>query len=190
MPSLTPEHRRDEVTSVAFNDGIVNGVMMFVPTLGGLFLAMKNPTFRKITNAQSRTALAIMPPLFIFAVTSEQKLTHKMHEVASESEHNLEVSLVWADCLLVRRLCSSFRILNHFRPWLSIPLATNSPNNLHNNRLPSNNCKYYSTISRLLQTTPDHCLGRTKQDEGCIRGSTTLATTLPAVDTGHGRPSR
>lgn len=96
MPSLTPEHRRDDVTSVAFNDGIVNGAMTFVPTLGGLFLAMKNPTFRKITNAQSRTALAIMPPLFIFAVTSEQKLTHRMHEVASESEHNLE-TIAWAE---------------------------------------------------------------------------------------------
>ena len=33
-----------------------------------------------------------MPPLFIFAVTSEQKLTHRMHEVASENEHNIEVS--------------------------------------------------------------------------------------------------
>lgn len=46
----------------------------------------------KVTNAQSRTAIVIMPPLFIFAVTSEQKLTHRMHEVASENEHNIEVS--------------------------------------------------------------------------------------------------
>ena len=64
---------------------------MFIPSLAGLFLAMKNPKFRKLTNAQSRTAMAIMPPLFTFAVTGEQKLTHRMNEVASESEHNIEV---------------------------------------------------------------------------------------------------
>jgi len=74
----------------------MNSAMMFVPTLGGLWLAMKNPRFRKLTNAQSRTALAIMPPLFIFAVTSEQKLSHRMHEMASESEHNLE-TIAWAE---------------------------------------------------------------------------------------------
>mmetsp|Transcript_4198 Transcript_4198/g.9127 ORF Transcript_4198/g.9127 Transcript_4198/m.9127 type:complete len:247 (+) Transcript_4198:192-932(+) len=96
MPSLTPEHRRDEVTSSAFNDGMVNGVLMFIPSLAGLFLAMKNPKFRKLTNAQSRTAMAIMPPLFTFAVTGEQKLTHRMNEVASESEHNIE-TVAWAE---------------------------------------------------------------------------------------------
>ena len=48
-----------------------------------------------MTNSQSRTAIAIMPPLFIFAVTAEQKLTHRMHEVASESEHNIQVCLLY-----------------------------------------------------------------------------------------------
>ena len=48
-------------------------------------------TNSKFTNGQSRTAIAIMPPLFVFAVTSEQKLTHRMHEVASENEHTIEV---------------------------------------------------------------------------------------------------
>jgi hypothetical protein len=94
MPSLTPEHRRDEIAATAMNDGMLNGVLAFAPSLAGLYLAMKNPTFRKVTNGQSRTAIAIMPPLFIFAVTGEQKLTHRMHEVASESEHNLEVCCV------------------------------------------------------------------------------------------------
>jgi hypothetical protein len=46
---------------------------------------------QQVTNSQSRTAIAIMPPLFVFAVTAEQKLTHRMHEVASESEHNIQV---------------------------------------------------------------------------------------------------
>jgi len=96
MPSLTPEHRRDEVAASAMNDGMLNGVLAFVPSMAGLWLALKNPTFRKVTNGQSRTAIVIMPPLFIFAVTGEQKLTHRMHEVASESEHNLE-TVAWAE---------------------------------------------------------------------------------------------
>ena len=91
MASLTPESRREEVTASAFNNGMINGAMMFVPTLGGLWLAMKNPRFRQLTNAQSRTALAIMPPFFTFGLTSEQQLTNRMHEVASENEHNIEV---------------------------------------------------------------------------------------------------
>lgn len=96
MPSLTPEHRREEVTSSAMNDGLINGALMFIPSLAGLYLAMRNPTFRKVTNGQSRTAIAIMPPFFTFALTSEQKLTHRMHEVAVESEHNLE-TVAWAE---------------------------------------------------------------------------------------------
>lgn len=96
MASLTPENKREEVTAAAFNDGMINGAMAFVPSLAGLWLAMKNPKFRKVTNSQSRTAIAIMPPLFVFAVTAEQKLTHRMHEVASESEHNIQ-TIAWAD---------------------------------------------------------------------------------------------
>lgn len=96
MASLTPEDKREEVTAAAFNDGMINGAMTFIPSFAGLWLALKNPTFRKVTNAQSRTAIVIMPPLFIFAVTSEQKLTHRMHEVASENEHNIE-TIAWAD---------------------------------------------------------------------------------------------
>lgn len=61
-----------------------------------MWLAMRNPRFRQLTNAQSRTALTIMPPLFTFGLTSEQQLTHRMHEVASESEHNME-TIAWAE---------------------------------------------------------------------------------------------
>jgi len=96
MPSLTPEHRRDEVTASAEYDAYLNGCLMFIPSIAGLFLAMKNPKFRQFTNAQSRTAIAIMPPLFTFALTGEQKMTHRMREVASESEHNIE-TVAWAE---------------------------------------------------------------------------------------------
>lgn len=47
---------------------------------------MKNPRFFKATNWQSRTALAIMPALFVFGWTSERKLEHTMKQMAEESE--------------------------------------------------------------------------------------------------------
>ena len=35
MASLTPEDKREEVTAAAFNDGMINGAMAFVPSLAG-----------------------------------------------------------------------------------------------------------------------------------------------------------
>mmetsp|Transcript_81455 Transcript_81455/g.236167 ORF Transcript_81455/g.236167 Transcript_81455/m.236167 type:complete len:257 (-) Transcript_81455:118-888(-) len=96
MASLTPKHRSGEVTDAAMNEGIINGVMVGLPSLAGLYVAMQNPKFRKLTNWQSRTALVIMPALFAFALTSEQKLMHRMHEVAEETEHAIQ-SVEWAD---------------------------------------------------------------------------------------------
>lgn len=96
MASLTPDHRSDEVTGAAMNEGYLNGSIVLVPCLAGLYVAMQNPKFRKLTNWQSRTALVIMPPLFAFAFTAEQKLVHRMEEVASETEHNMR-TVVWAD---------------------------------------------------------------------------------------------
>jgi hypothetical protein len=48
MASLTPEHRSDEVTGAAMQEGLMNGAIVLVPCLGGLALAMRNPTFRKV----------------------------------------------------------------------------------------------------------------------------------------------
>lgn len=45
---------------------------------------------------QSRTALVIMPALFAFGFTSENKLIHRMEEVASEEEHSIH-TIQWAD---------------------------------------------------------------------------------------------
>lgn len=50
----------------------------------------------QLTNWQSRTAIVIMPALFAFAVTSENKLIHRMEEVASETEHNMK-TVEWAE---------------------------------------------------------------------------------------------
>jgi hypothetical protein len=48
MASLTPEHRSDEVTGAAMQEGLMNGAIVLVHCLGGLALAMRNPTFRKV----------------------------------------------------------------------------------------------------------------------------------------------
>lgn len=96
MASLTPKHREQEVTSAAMSEGLLNGAMVMFPAMGGLYAAMQNPSFVKYTNWQSRTAMVIMPALFTFALTSEQKMLHRMEEVAEETEHNIK-SVEWAD---------------------------------------------------------------------------------------------
>ena len=92
MPSLTPLNRSSETTDAAFNDGMLSGLLTFIPSTTGVYVAMKNAAFRKSTNWQSRTALVIMPPLFVFALASEHTLSHKMKEMASESDHSKRVN--------------------------------------------------------------------------------------------------
>ena len=102
MVSLTPQKRSTEVTDAAMNEGMVNGTMVLIPSIAGVYGAyLKNAKFRKFTNWQSRTAIAIMPALFVFALTSEHKLNHRMHEVAEETEHAMK-SVEWAERQLRR----------------------------------------------------------------------------------------
>lgn len=96
MPSLTPKERMDEVTWDATKSGLMSGLMGLIPSSAVVYAAMKNPKFVKATNNQSRTALVIMPPMFMFALTSESKLNHRMREVATETEHSLGV-VDWAE---------------------------------------------------------------------------------------------
>lgn len=96
MASLTPKSRQEEVTDAAWNEGMANGGLILLPSMGGLYMAMQNARFRKLTNWQSRTAIVIMPALFAFALTSEHKMYHRMTEVAEETEHAIK-SVEWAD---------------------------------------------------------------------------------------------
>jgi hypothetical protein len=48
MASLTPASRADEVTNQAMQEGLINGTMVFLPALGGLYAALKNPKFVKV----------------------------------------------------------------------------------------------------------------------------------------------
>ena len=48
MASLTPKERSDEVTGQAITEGLINGAVVLVPCLAGMFFALKNPNFRKV----------------------------------------------------------------------------------------------------------------------------------------------
>jgi hypothetical protein len=102
MASLTPKSRSEEVTGAAMSEGMLNGAMVLIPSMAGLYGAMQNAKFRKVTNWQSRTAMTIMPALFAFALSSEHKLNHRKHEVAEETEHAMK-SVQWAETQLRRQ---------------------------------------------------------------------------------------
>ena len=103
MPSLTPASRSDEATSAATREGIINGFLTLIPSTGAVYAAMKtSPKFVKATNWQSRTALAIMPPFFMYALTAEKMLNHKMEEMANESDHSKQFN-EWAQTQIRRK---------------------------------------------------------------------------------------
>lgn len=97
MPSLTPLTRRDEVADEAFKEGLINGVFTLIPTTAAVYIAVqKSAWLRRSTNMQARTALCIMPALFMFAFTSEEKVVHRMREIAKETQHSHD-SVQWAE---------------------------------------------------------------------------------------------
>ena len=96
MVSLTPHSRNQEAAYEATYEGLINGFLTMIPSGSAVYFAMQNPGFVKRTNWQSRTALVIMPALFMFAFTSEHKLSDKMREIAQESRHSNE-TVQWAE---------------------------------------------------------------------------------------------
>lgn len=95
--SLNPSSRLDEVADVGLWDGLMSGFCAAIPSgLGVWYGSTRSPTFMKLTNYSSRTALFIMPPLFTFALSSEQKITQRMREMAEEKDHTNRVS-EWAE---------------------------------------------------------------------------------------------
>jgi hypothetical protein len=102
MSSLTPHHRNEEATSAAMSDGLTSGLLTLVPSTGLVYLLTnRSAKFMARTNMQSRTALAIMPALFVFVWTAETRLSNKMREMAKETEHS-QASVRWAEEQVVR----------------------------------------------------------------------------------------
>ena len=94
--SLTPESRAAEATTDATYEGMLNGVLTLVPSMAGVGYLLKNyPVFAARTNWQSRTAIAIMPAVFVAALSSELKLSNRMREIAQETKHTLDTA-TWA----------------------------------------------------------------------------------------------
>jgi uncharacterized protein (UPF0305 family) len=97
MSSLTPKHREAEAVAEATNEGFFNGLLVLIPSVAAVGLALRHsPAFALRTNWQSRTAMAVMPAFFVTALTGEQRLSQRMREIASESQHHSE-TVVWAE---------------------------------------------------------------------------------------------
>ncbi|CAB9512168.1 Hypoxia induced protein conserved region [Seminavis robusta] len=103
MPSLTPDTRKEEVSNDAMKEGLLNGLFTLIPTTGAMYVAVKqSPWLRRSTNMQARTALCIMPALFVFGFTAEEKVVHRMREIAKENQHSHD-SVAWAERRLTKR---------------------------------------------------------------------------------------
>jgi two-component sensor histidine kinase len=93
MPSYTPQEHADATVWEAMKHGFASGGLVAIPSTLAVYAAMQfSPMFVKSTNWQSRTALVIMPPLFAFAAAAENKLVHRMHEMAAEKEHSNQMA--------------------------------------------------------------------------------------------------
>lgn len=93
MPSLTPREHADATAAAATWEGMTNGVLALIPCSMAVYAAMNfSPKFVKATNWQSRTAMAIMPPFFVFVASAEQKLVHSMQSMASTAEHSKKMA--------------------------------------------------------------------------------------------------
>lgn len=130
--SLTPIARADEATAAATYDGLINAFFTLLPCGGALKIAMNNPEFMKRTNNQSRTALVIMPTLFVFAWTAEHKLNHKMREMAQETQHAVD-TVRWGEQQLARH--------NTARQKSNAPLLTDTEADRHLTELYMNSVK-------------------------------------------------
>jgi len=93
MGSLTPAKDANTTVYAAIKEGLISGGLAAIPSSLAVYAALNySPKFVKGTNWQSRTALIIMPPLFAFAFSAEQKLVHSMHEMASKADHSKKMA--------------------------------------------------------------------------------------------------
>lgn len=93
MTSLTTKADAEATVWVAMKEGFISGGLTAIPSTLAVYAAMNfSPKFVKATNWQSRTALVIMPPLFAFAASAENKLVHTIHEKAGRKEHSKQMA--------------------------------------------------------------------------------------------------
>lgn len=88
-----PSHDTVEATNKALQHGAFTGITTLLPSfLGVRYFTNHNPTFHNATNWQSRTAMVLMPAMFVFAYSSEQKLHHTLREKSHVKNHSKEMT--------------------------------------------------------------------------------------------------
>ena len=102
MAVMKDHELQHEAADDAIAEGLFNALLAAIPSGAALALFMRNPNFVKRTNYQSRTAIFIMPPLFVFGLTSEQRLIHRVHIDHQENRHSKE-TVQWAEKELAHR---------------------------------------------------------------------------------------
>ena len=84
--SLNPAERSSEAKYAAVKDGLMSGICVGIASTTGVWYMMtNNANFKKLTNYQSRTALAIMPALFAFGFASENTLMMYQRQMAEDN---------------------------------------------------------------------------------------------------------
>lgn len=90
-------NRQEEVTKAALRDGLISGLCGIIPTgLGVWYLSNYSKKFIQLTSYSTRTALVIMPPLFMFGLASEKTVNSSVRESQNRQQHAKEINQ-WAD---------------------------------------------------------------------------------------------
>jgi len=93
-----------DATKVGIHEGLLAAAATAVPTsLAWLHLYKNSPTFLKVTNVSSRTAILTMPPLFAFALASELGVA-SMADNQDVDENNTVETILWAERVVDKSL--------------------------------------------------------------------------------------
>lgn len=88
---------KEKATRDAMRDGLISGLCGLLPSgLGVWYLSNYSKKFLQYTNYSTRTALVIMPPLFMFGLTSETTINSTVRNSQNRKQHAKEINQ-WAD---------------------------------------------------------------------------------------------
>jgi hypothetical protein len=74
MASLTPLSRSAEVVDNAMKEGLVSGGLVLFPSMGGLYLALKNPKFRKVCSSNKYNRSIFVATGFFERMPEEKRM--------------------------------------------------------------------------------------------------------------------
>lgn len=89
--------QKQEATRAALRDGLISGLCGLIPSgLGVWYFSNYSKKFLQYTNYSTRTALVIMPPLFMFGLTSETTINSTVRNSQNRKQHAKEINQ-WVD---------------------------------------------------------------------------------------------